>query len=611
MMDTNVLRGQDIICISSIDWDFNWQGHQEIMAAFARAGNRVLFVENTGVRSPRLSDLPRIGRRLLAWWRSTKGIRQVRPNLFVLFPLVLPFPDSRLAAWINCRLLLRGLHRWMKAVNARRPIVWTFLPTRLAVDVIDRLAPLLTVYYCIADFEQLTHGRGQIARSERRLLQQADLVFAQGEELAARCAPHPNAHVFPFGVSLKAFEAGTAVAPELQGLSRPIVGYVGGLHRHVDFPLVEQLARATKGTVVLVGPAQTNVSAVAKLENVVLVGEQPHHRIPDFIRGFDVGIIPYVLTEYTRTVYPTKLNEYLAAGVPVVTTDLPEIRRFNADNGEIVSVARNADEFVAATLAAVDEPPEGVARRVAVARRNNWETRVAEMSALMVERLKRPQVGTSIGWEDRLLTMARAQTRRVAFALALACIVYVIPFRTPVLWLVAEPLRVSATPRAADAIVVFAGGMGESGSPEGYQERVEQAVLLYRAQGAQHLVFSSGYAHTFREAEIMKALAISLGVPADAILLEEKGGGTAKSVAHVRPILSAHGWTTVLLVSAPYHMRRAILTFHKVAPEVTVIAAPGWSAFWARRGTGATLAQLRAVAYEYTAIAYYWWKGWI
>jgi uncharacterized SAM-binding protein YcdF (DUF218 family)/glycosyltransferase involved in cell wall biosynthesis len=605
-----VLRGHDLVCISSIDWDFNWQGHQEIMAAFADNGNRVLFVENTGVRSPRLSDLPRISKRLLAWWKSTKGLRQVRPNLFVLSPLVLPFPHSRVAGWINCRLLLRGVGRWMKAVNARRPIMWTFLPTQLAVDVIDRIAPHMTVYYCIADFEQLADERHQIARSERKLLARADLVFAQGEELAARCAPHPHIHIFPFGVSLKTFDAGTAVAPELRGLSRPIVGYVGGLHRHVDFPLVERLAREVKGTVVLVGPAQTDVSALARLENVVLVGDQPHQRVPEFIRGFDVGIIPYLLNAYTRTVYPTKLNEYLVVGLPVVTTDLPEIRRFNAENGGIVSVARNADEFVAAAQAAVDSAPEGAPARIAAARRNSWETRVAAMSALMAERLKEPSVATDAGWEERLITVARAQTRRVVFALVLACLAYVVPFRTPLLWVVAEPLLVSATPRVADAIVVFAGGVGESGTPQGYQERVQQAVHLYKAQRSQHIVFSSGYIYTFREAEVMKALATSLGVPAEAILLEETGGGTARIVGLVRPILSRHGWTTVLLVSSPYHMRRALLTFHKMAPEITVIPTPGESNFYDHR-SGATPAQVTAILYEYVAIAYYWWKGWI
>src|SRR5215471_14439980 len=104
----------DVLCVSSIDWDFIWQGHQEIMSTLAARGHRVLFVENTGVRPPRVRDLPRVRRRLANWWRSTNGFRQINDNLFVFSPLIIPLPYSRLARWINRTLLLRSLGRWMR-----------------------------------------------------------------------------------------------------------------------------------------------------------------------------------------------------------------------------------------------------------------------------------------------------------------------------------------------------------------------------------------------------------------------------------------------------------------------------------------------------------------
>jgi hypothetical protein len=87
--------GRHIVCISSIDWDFVGQGHQEIMSRFAAAGHVVLFIENTGVRGPRFSDVPRLRHRLRNWSRGVKGFREDRPNLFVYSPIVLPFPYSR------------------------------------------------------------------------------------------------------------------------------------------------------------------------------------------------------------------------------------------------------------------------------------------------------------------------------------------------------------------------------------------------------------------------------------------------------------------------------------------------------------------------------------
>src|SRR3989338_8755696 len=76
----HMLNQENIVCFSSIDWDFIWQGHQEIMSTLAAEGHRVLFVENTGVRAPSVGDFPRIRKRLLSWWRATKGFREEREN---------------------------------------------------------------------------------------------------------------------------------------------------------------------------------------------------------------------------------------------------------------------------------------------------------------------------------------------------------------------------------------------------------------------------------------------------------------------------------------------------------------------------------------------------
>src|SRR5881396_1101759 len=100
---------RDVVCISSIDWDFIWQGHQEIMSTLAAEGHRVLFIENTGVRTPALRDLSRVGQRLRNWWRGTNGFRQQRENLFIYSPIVVPFPYSRVARWINRYTMLHAL----------------------------------------------------------------------------------------------------------------------------------------------------------------------------------------------------------------------------------------------------------------------------------------------------------------------------------------------------------------------------------------------------------------------------------------------------------------------------------------------------------------------
>ena len=611
-------RRPDILCISSIDWDFIWQGHQEIMSRLAADGHRVLFIENTGVRRPSVRDISRVRKRAMNWWKGTKGFRQERPNLFLHSPLVLPLPYSRIARWINRQIMLRSLSRWMKATGFSRPIVWTFLPTPLARDVINNIDPALTIYYCIDDLASSSPEARRIRESEDRLFREADLVFVTSEKLRQRAAQFSDkVHLFPFGVSLEAFdrvrEAGGGVPDDLKSLPRPVAGYVGGLHQWVDQELLVATAtRLPDVTFALVGPPQVDVSALERLPNVHLLGQRPHSELPRYVQGFDVGLVPYRITEYTANVYPTKLNEYLVMGVPVVATDLAEIRRFNVEHGDLVQVASDADGFARAVAAAIADPqPAEQPRRVAVARSNGWDRRIEAMWTLIDEAVTRRDAGAK-GWEERLRRMYNAARRRTVEGVIAVAVTYLLVFNTPLLWWAAEPLRMSVPPVPADAIVVFAGGVGESGKAGGgHLERLKQAVDLYKAGYATSLIFSSGYVFSFKEAEVMRALAVDQGVPPDRIVLEEAATNTHDNVEFTNRILKDRQWRRILLVSSPYHMRRATLTWRKTAPEVTVVPTPPDSSQFYEHGMGASLEQVRGIIWEYAAVVSYWWRGWL
>ncbi len=609
----------DVLCISSIDWDFIWQGHQEIMSALAAGGRRVLFLENTGVRPLRLRDLPRLRRRLRNWSKGPGGFREERPNLFVLSPIVLPGPYSRIATRINRFLLLRSIRRWMRAVGvSQRPIVWTFLPTPLSHQLIDAIDPAATVYYCIDDLASSSPEARRIVSSEEAMFRRADLVFVTSEKLRRRAATFSQrVHLFPFGVKYDSFEAVRESArhtpADIAGLKRPIVGYVGGLHQWIDQDLVAETAgRVTDATFAFVGPPQCDLTKLESAPNVKLLGAKPHAELPHYVREFDVGIVPYRLSEYTANVYPTKLNEYLAMGIPVVASDLAEIRRFNADHGEIVSIARDSDEFAAEIGRSLNNgSPDAVRRRLDVARANSWPSRISQMTELIAAALAL-RAKQEERWDERLRRVYRRARRRTIEVVLAIVFAYLLFFQTPFVWLLARPLKVVDQPQQADCIVVFAGGVGESGKAGGgYQERVKQASELYRRGYAQHLVFSSGFVFAFPEAEIMRTLAVETGVPASAIELETRAANTHENVVFSQRILRAHGWKRALVVSSPYHMRRALMTWRKAAPDIEAIATPAPISQFYAHDRGASFEQMRGIAQEYVAIVMYWWRGWI
>ena len=622
-----MLKDENIICISSIDWDFVWQGHQEIMSTLAENGNRVLFIENTGIRAPAFKDIPRLKKRISNWFQSTKGFRRERDNLYVYSPLVLPFPYSRIARWINRYLLQGALDRWMEAMEFYKPIIWTFLPTGTALDIINNIEKKLLIYYCIADFYELADSPKKVRKTEDALIKKSDLIFVQGEVLRDKCIKlNKNVFIFPFGVKIEVFNnfIVTPEAPpkEMRGLKKPIIGYIGGLHRHIDFALIRCIAHAhPEWSIVLVGPVQTDVSEVSDLKNVFLLGKKDFLDLPKYIAEFSVSIIPYIINEYTITVFPTKLNEYHAMGKPVVSTALPEVLNFNKKNDNLVLVAKTYQEFEESIVKAIDSDGEELKnKRKANAKKDSWTARIEEMSNLIEYSLDK-KYGNYLNWQERFLKFYSFARRKLLKTIAIFLSIYLLIFYTPVIWFIAKPLKINQSPVKADCIVVFAGGVGESGKAgQGYEERVHYAAQLYNRGFAKHMIFSSGYKYVYEEPTIMKTLALSEGVPQEAIILEDKARNTYENVKFTKKILDGQKWNKVLLVSSPYHMLRVSLVVNKVAPSIMAIYTPiTESDFYKHKGEGkakiflkqVSLQQIKALVHEYLGILYYWWKGYI
>jgi len=399
-----MLRDRNIICISGIEWDFNWQNSQEMCSRLAAAGNRVLFVENMGIRSPGLKDAGRVWKRLLNWSQAlrTQGVRQVGKNLYVCSPLVLPpFGPTR---GVNARVLLPRVVRAARRLGMRDALVLTYLPTDTALDLVRQLRTpqSVVVYYRIDNLAALTPHAEELRRTERAVIETSDLVLANSRELARLPSEMgDNVHVFPPSVNLDAFTpegngdgphgADGHLAPEVREsvervrrLAHPLIGYVGAISTHINGEMVEQsVRRRPEWSWVFVGPGEAPLKGLGDLPNVHFIGQQPHRSLANFIREFDVCIIPYRLNSYTATVVPTKLNEYLAVGKPVVSTNLPAVRHFEEQHGVLTISDEAPENFLHAVESALSRSGEQEAvRRREAAAHGDWDKRLEEVSAL-------------------------------------------------------------------------------------------------------------------------------------------------------------------------------------------------------------------------------------
>jgi glycosyltransferase involved in cell wall biosynthesis len=382
-----VVTGRDVVVLSSVDWRPLWQGPQEMASRFARSGNRVVFVENTGVRAPGLRDARRVLARLGRWGRALRsgGLEEVERDLYVCAPLIAPPFGSRLRRTLNRRLFLPLVARSLRRLGIRDPIVIACLPTDTARDLLAAFQTpgSVSIYYCAADFAGLTPHVAEIERTEREVVQASDFVLGLCPEIVQRCERwSAEVHLFPPAVDMAAFHP-HVVPAKLPG--PPVIGYVGGLHRYVDVSLVAELARRRPDwSWVFVGPVQTDCSELRELANVHLLGPKPHADLPALVAGFDVGLVPYVVSDDTATVTPTKVNEYLAMGKPVVATDLPALRDLGPHEGVLVSDAR-PDAFLEAIERGLAEAGDmlGAARRRRHAARSDWSARLNVITALI------------------------------------------------------------------------------------------------------------------------------------------------------------------------------------------------------------------------------------
>ena len=616
-----MIRGKDIIIISSIDWDFIWQGHQEIASVLAKEGNRVLFIENTGVRIPTLRDVPRLWKRFINWRKGFRGVRKEAHNLYVYAPLALPFPHSGLAIKINKILMLSVIRKWMRAMEFHNPITWSFLPTGIVLDMLNELDPSVFIYYCIDDFASSSKGARRIRKAEDKVIRKADLVFATSHKLYERCAEiNSNTHLFPFGINVDNYnrirESSLGKPGDMLNIKSPIIGYVGGIHKWIDMGLLKRIAlRKDNISFVLIGPGQTDLEGIDKLCNVFMLGKKNGSELPNYVKFFDAGIIPYKKTSYTDNVYPTKINEYLAMGKSVISTRIPEVVNFNEENGgDFIYFIENEEDIdeVASRLGRGDDISV-IEKRVSVANRNSWASKIENMSGLISAKLYELDRQMNKDWLGRFRSFySKSRGRAIKIASALL-ISYAALFYTPIAWFFAAPLRIDNKPEAADAIVVFGGGVGEGGRPgPSTIERARHSSALYKAGFAKNIIFSSGYKYESNDAENMKLIALSMGVPEERIILEQKAGSTYENVKFTEEILSLRKWNKILLVTSPYNSRRASLAFKKFNRRDTeVLYCPVKNPEFYYRYGKLRVSQLKAVIHEYMAILYYAWKGYI
>lgn len=368
------------------DWHEDPTSNHHVLRELAKT-RRVLWLNSLATRTPKLSsgrDLGKIKRKL---GEFTKGPQNVENDLWVMSPLVLPLPHSAIARAINRQVLRATIRALRMRLGIKDFQLWTFLPN--TADYVGTLGESLSVYYCVDEWSMFSYlDKQQTVAAEQKLLDRVDAVFAINHALAdAKRARNEATFVSPHGVDhalfARALDDATVVPADIAALPHPRIGFYGTLQTWVDFELIAHVARARPAwQLVLIGQQLADVSALRGLSNVHLLGQRRHDELPAYCKGFDVGMIPYRIDERMAFVNPLKLREYLSAGLPVVSTAVPEVMRY----ANLCEIATTPDQFIAATERVLaGATPAARAARSAQMTNETWAARVAAVTKTVDE----------------------------------------------------------------------------------------------------------------------------------------------------------------------------------------------------------------------------------
>jgi len=374
----------NVLVLSTADWAAPLWTNKQYMACELALENDVEYFESLGLRRPELSmrDLTRIGRRLVRRRGPHPGQELPRrrpPSLRIRTPLVVPYHKGPVRV-LNKKVIEAMSTRWRGAPHR---VLWTYTPTTYGLEL---AAP--TVYHCVdllsaypgIDRDVMASGEQQLARSGAIAIGSSRVVCEHLRRVGfARVVEWPNV------ADVDRFVHDPSVQERVPG--RVVFG--GNVSPYkIDASLVAAiLARAPTAEVIVAGPIAEGGGkswpALRELSDhgVRFIGNRSIDELAALYRTASVAIIPYLLNDYTKGVLPLKLFEYLAAGLPIVSSrleNLPDLDRLD------LFVTAGPEQFATAVISLLQGPSVADARRrMDVARANSWTTRGVEARALV------------------------------------------------------------------------------------------------------------------------------------------------------------------------------------------------------------------------------------
>lgn len=321
----------DLVCLSHLRWDFVYQRPQHLLSRCALE-RRVFFIEEPiyDETAPRLD------------------ISQRESGVYVVVPHLPKGLNEAETAAIEQSLLIDELFLEHSITDY---ICWYYTP--MALSFTRHLEPLAIIYDCMDELSAFKNAPPELRQREAELLERADLVFTGGYSLyEAKCRRHSNVHPFPSSIDGPHFRKARreiADPADQAGIPHPRLGYCGVIDERMDKDLIAAIAEARPDWhLVMLGPVvKIDPAELPQRPNIHYLGGRSYQELPTYLANWDIAMLPFAHNESTRYISPTKTPEYLAAGIPAISTAIRDVVHPWGQQG-LVKIADTAQEFIAA-----------------------------------------------------------------------------------------------------------------------------------------------------------------------------------------------------------------------------------------------------------------------
>ena len=599
------MKKQNFIVISTLDWNSNWQIPHELVNSLLKNKNRILYVENTGVRSLMIKDLKRVCLRALNFLNSAKGFKNHSQNFSIFSPIILPYPYSKLAIYFNKYIYINNIKKWIEINKLNNTSLICFLPTPINLELTKYINFDKIIYYSLDNLGKGYSDSFKINKSEKKFLQISDANFFTSSSLLKKNYLSRKSFYLPAGVKLSNFTKKRKIKTV-----KKIIGYIGAVSDVFDQDLVAKIAKKLKNfEILIVGPVVTNVEKLKKEENIRFVNQVEHDHLQNYMIKFDIGIIPYKINLFTDSVYPCKLNEYLALGIPVVSTNLKELNKKQNFDPSIFSIAKNHIDFIQKIKKELfNDKKKKITLRRSYALKNSWDNRFEKFS-IILNSINKKEYYNNL-WTDTFINQINKFKRKTFYVFASLAFLYLFIFHSTALWHAGDYLRYYEKIEKSDTLVVFSGDGQDSYINNSYQARVLDAIDYYNQGFYNNIYLSSGREQTIPETVIIESLLKNNGFEDNQIIIQDKyPSNTAQNIMYIYESLKKNNINKTLFLTSPFHSRRSMMIWKQYNNDIEVIPIQPIKDNYSKQKYNLKLKSLKVIIYEYLSIIYNYFKG--